>query len=87
MKRTQIYLDNARHDFVESMAFLKSRQTRKRVTVSEVIRTAIDLLEKQHRSVESETDMILQSDLLMEGLKKASKQKGLLSHKDVFGRS
>ncbi|MBA4423815.1 MAG: hypothetical protein C0390_12090 [Syntrophus sp. (in: bacteria)] len=86
MKRTQIYIDPARHDFLESMAFVLSRQMHKRVTISEVIRSAIDLLQQQHRSTESETDLILRNDLLMTGLKKARGQKKLLTHKDVFGR-
>ena len=87
MKRTQIYLDEAQHNFLENLAFIISRKKRKKISISEMIRTAIDLLQEKYPpdKVESEMDVILNSPLILEGIKKARRQKRLLSHEDVFG--
>ena len=88
MKRTQIYLDPAQHDFLENLAFLWSKKNKKKISISEIIRSAIELLKEKYGSkrVESETDVILESALLLEGIKKARGQKGFLSHEEVFGK-
>jgi len=88
MKRTQIYLDPAQHDFLENLAFLWSKKNKKKISISELIRSAIDLLKEKYgtRQVASETDVILESAFLLEGIKKARGQKGLLTHKEVFGK-
>jgi len=88
MKRTQIYLDPGRHDFLANLAFLWSKRNRKKITISEVIRSAIDLLQEKYGAMEteSETEVILKSVLLLEGVKKARGQKGHLTHQDVFGK-
>lgn len=88
MKRTQIYLDPAQHDFLENLAFLWSKRDGKKISLSEVIRSAIELLKEQvgTKKVESETETILKSAFLLEGVKKARGQKGFLSHEAVFGK-
>lgn len=88
MKRTQIYLDQAQHDFLENLAFLWSKKNKKKISISEIIRSAIELLKEKcdSKRVESETDVILESALLLDGIKKARGQKGFLSHEEVFGK-
>ena len=88
MKRTQIYLDPAQHDFLENLAFLWSKRDGKKISLSEVIRSAIELLKEKYgsKSVESETDVILESAFLLDGIKKARGQKGFLSHEEIFGK-
>lgn len=63
MKRTQIYLDPAQHDFLENLAFLWSKRDGKKISLSEVIRSAIELLKEKvgTRRAESETEAILTS--------------------------
>ncbi len=88
MKRTQIYLDPAQHDFLENLAFLWSKREKKKISISEIIRSAIELLKEKHgpKQAESETSAILKSALLLEGIKKARGQKGFLSHEKIFGK-
>ena len=88
MKRTQIYLDPAQHDFLENLAFLWSKRDGRKISLSEVIRSAIELLEEKvgTKKAESETEAILKSAFLLEGIKKARGQKGFLSHEEVFGK-
>ena len=88
MKRTQIYLDPDRHDFLANLAFLLSKKTRKKITISEVIRSAIDLLKARYGKgrAESETEAILESTLLLDGIKKGRGEKGFLTHAEVFGK-
>jgi len=88
MKRTQIYLDPGRHDFLASLAFLWSKKNRKKITISEVIRSAIDLLKEKYgtREAKSETEAILESTLLLDGIKKGRGQKRFLTHEEVFGK-
>lgn len=88
MKRTQIYLDPAQHDFLENLAFLWGKQNKKKISISEIIRSAIDLLKEKvgAKEAESETETILKSAFLLEGIKKARGQKGFLTHEEVFGK-
>lgn len=84
MKRTQIYLDEGQQVFLEGLAFLLSRKEKKRVSISELIRRAIEILKKKYPEVPTETDLILNSPSLLKGIEKAKKEKKLLSHKAVF---
>ena len=86
MKRTQIYLTADQQEFLENLAFVLSRKQHKRISISEVIRQAIDMLQKEYDGVENETDLILKSSHLMEGLSRARVEKDLLDHEDVFGQ-
>ncbi|HPW60112.1 MAG TPA: hypothetical protein PLK58_15795 [Candidatus Rifleibacterium sp.] len=88
MKRTQIYLESDQHDFLENMAFVIGKKSHKKVSISEVIRSAIDLLREKYdaKQLEDETELILKSDHLMAGIKKARNEKKLLSHEEVFGK-
>jgi len=88
MKRTQIYLDPAQHDFLENLAFLWSKRDGKKISLSEVIRSAIELLKERvgTKRTETETEAILQSAFLLEGIKNARSQKGFLTHEEVFGK-
>lgn len=86
MKRAQIYLTADQHEFLENLAFVMSRKQHKRVSMSEIIRQAIDQLQEKHPGVENETDLILSSPHIMEGLSKAREEKGFLSHEEVFGK-
>lgn len=88
MKRTQIYLDPAQHDFLENLAFLWSKRDGKKISLSEVIRSAIELLKEKvgSKRTESETEAILKSSFILDGIKKARGQKGFLSHEEVFGK-
>ena len=85
MKRTQIYLTDDQQDFLENIAFLTSKKEHKKVTLSSVIRRAIDDFMENYKDVENETEAILKSSLLCEGLKTAQQEKGFLDHKDIFG--
>ncbi len=86
MKRTQIYLTADQQEFLENLAFVLSRKQHKRISISEVIRQAIDMLKEEYEGVENETDLILKSSHLMEGLSRAREEKDLLDHEDVFGQ-
>ncbi|HAE39194.1 MAG TPA: hypothetical protein DCG57_11230 [Candidatus Riflebacteria bacterium] len=88
MKRTQIYLESDQQDFLENIAFVISKKNRKKVSISEVIRSAINLLREKYdeKQLEDETEMILKSDHLMAGIKKARNEKKLLSHEEVFSK-
>ena len=85
MKRTQIYLTAEQHEFLESLAFYLSRKENRKTTISELIRQAIGNMQAKYGNVKDETDMILESSLIMEGLEIARNEKGLLTHNEVFG--
>ncbi|NLM17188.1 MAG: hypothetical protein GX221_05665 [Candidatus Riflebacteria bacterium] len=87
MKRTQIYLEAEQKDFLENMAFIISKKNGKKVSVSELIRSAIELLRDKYgaKQIEDETELILKSEHLMSGIRKARNEKKLLSHEEVFG--
>lgn len=88
MKRTQIYLKDEQQDFLENMAFVIGKKEQRKVSISELIRSAINLLREQYNEeqIENETDLILKSSHLMTGIKKARNEKKLLSHDEVFGK-
>lgn len=88
MKRTQIYLEAEQQNFLENMAFVIGKKNRKKVSISELIRSAIELLREKYDSkqLEDETELILKSEHLMAGIKKARNEKKLLSHEEVFGK-
>jgi hypothetical protein len=85
MQRTQIFLNPEQKEFLESMAFILSRKANKRVSVSEVIRKAVDNYRLEHEDIKTETELILQSPHLMEGLKNAMGEEEFLEYNDVFG--
>lgn len=88
MKRTQIYLEPEQQDFLENLAFVMGKQKHKKVSVSEVIRSAINLLREKYDTdqLENETELILKSDHLISGIRKARNEKDMLSHEEVFGK-
>jgi Arc/MetJ-type ribon-helix-helix transcriptional regulator len=88
MKRTQIYLEQEQQEFLENLAFVIGKQKHKKVSVSEVIRSAINLLREKYdeEELENETELILKSDHLMTGIKNAKNEKDFLSHEEVFGK-
>ena len=59
MKRTQIYIPLDQYEFLESLAFKESRREHKRVSISEVIRNAINLLKEQYQRNKSEESYLL----------------------------
>lgn len=84
MRRTQIYIDPKHFDYLETFAFLMTRQENKRITVSQIVRLAIEDFHVKH-PVPDETDIIINSPLLMKSLQIARKQTKLLTHEEVFG--
>jgi len=54
MKRTQIYISPEQYNFLEDVAFITSRKEQKRVSISEIIRKAINLLKEQYIRNKSE---------------------------------
>ena len=85
MKRTQVYLTSEQHEFLENLAFYLSKQTHKKTTISELVRQAIDKMQENYKNIKDETNFILNSELLLDGLEKGRNEKGLLNHSDVFG--
>lgn len=85
MKRTQIYLDPEQHDFLEAMAFYLGRSQKRKVSMSEVIREAIEQMRRKNPKVMDETDLILRDANLMKELTVARNEEGFLDYEDVFG--
>jgi hypothetical protein len=85
MERTQIYLNAEQRRFLESMAFYLSQKSKTRVTMSELIRRAVDDMQKKHGNFQSETDLIIHNSLIMKDLKKAKEEEEFLEYDDVFG--
>lgn len=85
MKRTQIYLDSEQHDFIEALAFFLGRSQKRKVSLSEVIRQAIDKMRDQYPTVQNETDLILRDANLLKETLEARKEEGFLEYEDVFG--
>lgn len=85
MKRTQIYLTSEQHEFLENLAFYLSKKEHKKTTISELVRRAISKMQENYKNLKDETNFILSSELLLEGLEKGRSEKGLLDHNDVFG--
>jgi Arc/MetJ-type ribon-helix-helix transcriptional regulator len=88
MKRTQIYLDQEQHEFLENLAFLNGRKSGRKVSISEVIRSAIDLLKNNYApgTVKTETERILRDGLNLSGTRKGKGEKKLSSHKKLSGK-
>lgn len=82
--RTQIYLDSKQRDLLDDIAYSLRKQTGRKTSISELIREGIELL-KQEYQITDETDIIINSTLLLDGIENARKEKGFLSHKEVFG--
>ena len=84
MKRTQIYLREDQHEFLEKLAFYLSQKKSGHMTMSELIRQGIDLLEEKYGYIRDETDLVLKSSFLMEGIEEARNEKELLDFDEVF---
>lgn len=85
MKRTQIYLDSEQHDFIEALAFYLGRSQKRKVSLSEVIRQAIDKMRDQYPTVQNETDLILRDANFVKDIMEARAEEGFLEYEDVFG--
>lgn len=85
MKRTQIYLDSEQHNFLEAMAFYLGRSQKRKVSMSEVIREAIEQMRRKNPKVLDETDLILRDANLMKELTAARNEEGFLDIEDVLG--
>lgn len=85
MKRTQIYLTEDQHNFVENLAFLLSKKGQKKISVSEIIRKGIEILKDEYSEYKDETDFILNSPYILEGFEQARNEKVFYDYKDVFG--
>ena len=48
MKRTQIYLSPEQYEFLENIAFISSKKEHKRISISEIIRKAINQFKEQY---------------------------------------
>ncbi len=59
MKRTQIYLTPEQHDFLENITLLRSKKEHKRVSISEIVRNAINLFKENYfRNKSEEKDLM-----------------------------
>lgn len=85
MKRTQIYLDPEQHDFLEAMAFYLGRSQKRKVSMSEVIREAIEQMRLKNPKILSETDLILRNADFVKDIMEARAEEGFLEYEDVFG--
>lgn len=83
--RTQIYLDSEQKNFLEDVAYILSRQSGTKVSISELIRQGIESLKKDYKSLIDETDLIISNPKLLKQIKTARKEKGFLTHEEVFG--
>jgi len=82
--RTQIYLDSKQRDLLDDIAYSLRKQTGRKTSISELIREGIELLKQEYQIID-ETDIIINSPILLDGIEKARKEKGFLTHKEVFG--
>lgn len=87
MFRTEIYLKEEQRAQLHDVSFLLTKKKKKRIGMAEVIREAIDEWLQKHFKKRDETDLILNSPILMEGIRKARvnlKQGKILSRKEIF---
>ena len=54
MKRTQIYISSEQYEFLENIAFIESKKEQKRVSISEIIRNAINIFKQNYLRNKSE---------------------------------
>ena len=59
MKRTQIYLSDDQHEFLENLAFLTGKKEHKRISISEIIRNAITMLKDHYGKNKKEEKELL----------------------------
>jgi len=85
MRRTQIYLTAEQHDFLENLAFYLSKKDNNKTTISKLVRQAIENMQAKYGNVKDETDLILESSLILEGLERARNSKKVFDHDEVFG--
>lgn len=59
MKRTQIYILPEQYQFLEKIASITSRKAHKRISISHVIRSSINLLKEQYIQNKNEEKELL----------------------------
>ena len=84
--RTQIYLDSEQKNFLEDVAYILSRQNGIKISISELIRQGIEKLKQDYKGLIDETDLIISNPKLLKKIKTARKEKGFLTHEEVFGK-
>ena len=72
MHKTLMYLREDQFNSLQNQAFVITKKEKKRMPVSQIVRDAGDLWLKQHKT--SETDLILSSPTLMQGIETARKE-------------
>jgi hypothetical protein len=85
MHKTLVYLREDQLDLLQNYAFVLTKKEKKRVPLAQIVRDAVDLWLNEHRS--SETDLILSSPNLLQGIASAKKEllEGkLLSRKEAL---
>lgn len=88
MYRTEIYLRDDQRAKLQDISFVMSKKNNKRIGMADIIRKALDEWILKHFKKEDETDIILNSSILMQGLESAKHDlmsKKTLSRKAVFG--
>jgi len=87
MYRTEVYLRDDQRSKLQDVSFVLSKKENKRVGMAEVIRKAIDEWLKKNVKKLDETDLILNSSILVQEIGNAQKdlKKGkLLSRDEIF---
>lgn len=72
MHRTEMYLREDQMDALQNQAFVLTKKGKKRVAISQIVRDAVDLWLKRHKS--TETDLILSSPELLKGIESARQE-------------
>ena len=72
MHRTEMYLREDQMDALQNQAFVLTKKEKKRVAISQIVRDAVDLWLKRHKS--TETDLILSSPELLKDIESAKKE-------------
>jgi len=85
MKRTQIYLESEQHKFLETMSFYLSQKENRKVSMSEIIRQAIERMIEENKNIHNETQLIIEDSNLLNAILTAKKEKEFYSHDEVFG--
>lgn len=82
-----MYLREDQFDALQNQAFVITKKERKRMPVAQIVRDAVDLWLKQHKT--SEMDLILSSPTLLRDIEtgvKEMREGKLLSRKEALGR-
>ena len=89
MHRTEMYLREDQLDALRSCAFVLTRKEKKRIAVSEIVRSAVDFWLEKHKAKLSETDLILSSPDLIQDIRAAVKDLSrgrVLTRREALGR-